>query len=387
MVTSASAGAPVIGHPFEPPIPMNRPVPPQGTPAGATPVRKALLPREVENRLRNWWAGGGQEHPLILATVQRANTVLPSTGDLNRHWLDQDFIMERKLREIEATEYHGVAVPYHYVDHGSSAMAGVLGCPLVFVDPETIWANPRFETLDQVLDCVLGTDAEVYAHITEITRRSTALARDHHFVAPFALEGMSDLMAALYGGENFMMDLMDRPEDVMRAMERLKSIWLKTFSEISRLIAKSGNPGGIGWVGIWAPGSTFPMQEDVSYSISAEMFRRFLIPHIRDQIAAMEYSFFHVDGMGMIPHLDALLEIRELKAIQWQPGAGHERLDKWYELLRKILAAGKSLQVYARAEEVEALVHNVGADRLLVIVRDATRDEIRRLTERYQGQA
>ena len=49
----------------------------------------------------------------------------------------------------------------------------------------------------------------------------------------------------------------------------------------------------------------------------------------------------------------------------------------------KILAAGKSLQVYARAEEVEPLVRNVGADRLLVIVRDSTRDEIRRLADRH----
>ena len=343
---------------------------------------KLLLP-DVEDRLRNWWAGGEQEHPLIHATVPREPAIIPSTTDLNHHWLDQNFIIERKLREIEAMEYYGVAVPYHYVDHGSSAMAGVLGCPLEFVDQETIWANPRFETLDQVLACDWSTLSPVYRHITEITQRSVALAKEHHFVAPFALEGMSDLMAALYGGENFMMDLVDRPADVMRAMERLKQIWLKTFAEISEVIAGTGNPGGIGWVGIWAPGTTFPLQEDVSYSISAEMFRTFLIPHIRDQIAAMDYPFFHVDGIGMIPHLDALLEIRELKAIQWQPGAGHERLDQWYALLRKITGAGKALQVYARAEEVEPLVRHIGADRLLVIIQGATHDEARQLTERY----
>lgn len=294
---------------------MNSPGSTAGRPASARVFPLDPLPRAVEDRLRNWWAGGAQKHPLILATTQRVNPVIPATDDLNRHWLDRDFIIERKLREIEATEYHGVAVPYHYVDHGSSAMAGVLGCPLVFVDQETIWANPRFESLDQVLDCPLGTASPVYAHITEITRRSVARARDHHFVAPFAMEGMSDLMAALYGGENFMMDLVERPEDVARAMGRLKEIWLRTWTEIQGLIARSGNRGGIGWVGIWAPGSTFPLQEDVAYSISAEMFRKFLIPHIRDQIAAMDCPFFHVDGIGMIPHVDALLEIRELKAI------------------------------------------------------------------------
>ena len=346
-------------------------------------TRESLLPRGVADRLRNWWDGGDQENPLILATVRREGLEVPATDDLNRHWLDRDFIIERTMREIEATEYLGVAVPYHYVDHDSSAMAGVLGCPLVFVDRETIWANPRFQTLDQILEATPALHSAIYEHITEITRRSVALAAGHHFVAPFALEGMSDLMAALYGGENFMMDLVDRPGDVARAMGRLKKLWLQAFAEIQGLIAKSGNPGGIGWVGIWAPGSTFPLQEDVAYSLSAELFRTFLIPPIRDQIAAMDYPFFHVDGTGMIPHVDALLEIGGLKAIQWQPGAGHERLDQWYGLLRKILASGKALQVYARAEEVEALVRNVGANRLLVIVRDSPRDEVLRLAERY----
>ena len=350
-------------------------------------ARASLLPPRVEDRLRNWWDGGDQKDPLILASVRREGIEVPGTDDLNRHWLDQDFILERTMREIEATEYLGVAVPYHYVDHGSSAMAGVLGCPLEFVDRETIWANPRFQTLDQILESPPVLHSAIYAHITEITRRSVALARGHHFVAPFALEGMSDLMAALYGGENFMMDLVDRPDDVACAMGRLNGLWLRAFAEIRDVIAGSGNPGGIGWVGIWAPGSTFPLQEDVAYSISAEMFRTFLVPHIRDQIAAMEYPFFHVDGTGMIPHLDALLEIRELKAIQWQPGAGHERLGQWYGLLRKILGSGKSLQVYAQAQEVESLVRNVGADRLLVIVRDSPRDEVLRLVERYQGGA
>lgn len=352
-------------------------------PSATVRTRESLLPRVVADRLRNWWAGGDQENPLILATVRREGMEVPATDDLNRHWLDRDFIIERMRREIDATEYLGVAVPYHYVDHGSSAMAGVLGCPLVFVDRETIWANPRFQTLDQVLEATPELHSPIYEHITAITRRSVALAAGHHFVAPFALEGMSDLMAALYGGENFMMDLVDRPADVARAMGRLKTLWLRAFAEIQGLIGKSGNPGGIGWVGIWAPGSTFPLQEDVAYSVSEEMFRTFLIPHIRDQIAAMDFPFFHVDGTGMIPHVDALLEIAELKAIQWQPGAGHERLAQWYGLLRKILASGKALQVYARAEEVEALVRNVGADRLLVIVRDSSRDEMLRLAERY----
>ena len=347
--------------------------------------RHSLLPREVEDRLRCWWEGGDQEHPCVLGSVRLSDADVPETDDLDRHWLDPDFTIERKMREIDATEHFGVAVPHHYVDHGSSAMAGAMGCPLQFVDRETIWAHPRFDSLDAVLDADLSTVTPTYAHIKDITRRSAARAKDHHFVGTFALEGMSDLMAALYGMENFLMDLLDRPEDIARAMERLKETWLATFTDIRRIIHESGNTGELSWTGIWAPGATFPLQEDVSYNFSAEMFRQFLIPHIRDQIEAMEYSFFHVDGTGMIPHLDALLEIPKLRAIQWQPGAGKERLDLWYELLKKILASGKSLQVFAKADEVDALVENVGGERLMVLLLNPTREDALRLAEKYGG--
>lgn len=180
-----------------------------------------------------------------------------------------------------------------------------------------------------------------------------------------------------------LIDLIDKPEVVKLGMTRLKELWLQSFSEIQTLIRESGNSGGIGWAGIWAPGSTFPLQEDVAYNLSPDMFRRFCLPHIHDQIAAMEYPFFHLDGVGMIPHLDMLLGISKLKAIQWVPGPGEERLDRWYDLVRRILSAGKSVQVYAQAEEVDSLVSNVGSRGLLVILTDTERDRVLPLLELY----
>jgi hypothetical protein len=166
-------------------------------------------------------------------------------------------------------------------------------------------------------------------------------------------------------------------------MSHLCDLWLEAFVEIEELISASGNPGGVGWVGIWAPGSTFPLQEDVAYNMSPEMFGEFCVPLLHRQIAAMDYPFFHLDGVGMIPHLDHLLEIPAIKAIQWQPGAGKERLAQWHELIGRILASGKSAQVYAACDEVKPLVDAVGARGLMVILTDGDRDGALRLLDRY----
>jgi hypothetical protein len=296
--------------------------------------------------------------------------------------MDVDFIIDRQMRLIDQQQYYGQAVPHHYIDRSASAMAGVLGAHMKFVDKETMWAYPCFDSVEQVAELVLDRSNIWYQKAREITQRSTALAAGHHYVTLWALEGITDILSSLYGTEQFLVDLIEKPQEVARAAERVKRIWIELFHEFSAIIRQCGNYGGIGWAGIWAPGTTFPLQEDISYMLSNAMYRRFCLPHLLDFIDAMEYAFYHLDGIGAIKHLDTLLAIPKLKVIQWVPGAGKERLSDWYELIRKILSAGKSVQVYAKADEVDDLVRNVGARGLLITV-EASEEQAKRLMERY----
>jgi len=338
---------------------------------------------EVGPVLENWWNHGDQPDPLILATASDSSPeTVSSTSDLTRYWTDVDWIVERQMQTMNSTEYFGVALPFHYVDQGASAMAGVLGAHMELVDETTIWAYPMLDDLDQLLSVQLDSSNPVYHRIRSLTKASVALARNHHFVAPYALEGAGDIAAALYGTTNLLMDMVTKPARVARALEHLKRIWIHAFDDIWAEINVSGNPGGIGWAGIWAPGTTFPLQEDFSYMISPDMFRRYCLPHIRDQIDAMEYGFYHLDGVGAIGHLDALLEIEKLRVIQWVPGAGKESLKQWHPLIRRILAAGKSVEVFAEPDEIDDLVSAVGARGLLVSVQ-ASRSEAEKVCSRY----
>lgn len=338
---------------------------------------------DVRAALENWWGHGDQEHPCLLITIPPAPSgLIPDTDDLEKWWMDIDFIIDRQMRVLDGQHYYGQAVPHHYIERSASAMPGVLGARMKFIDKETMWAYPCYESIEQVAEIALDPQNIWYRKAIEITRRSVALARGHHFVAPFALDGITDIMAGLYGTENFLIDLIAKPREVARAMERAKRIWIALFDEVEALIAQSGNPGGIGWAGIWAPGTTFPLQEDFSYMISDAMFREFCLPHLLDQMDAMDCPFYHLDGAGALSHLDTLLSIDKLKAIQWVPGAGKERLSQWYDVIRCILEAGKSVQLYGKPEEVDDLVKHVGARGLLITV-DATEEQAQDLVERY----
>jgi len=337
---------------------------------------------EIQAKLENWWIFGEQEFPCLLITLPPEEADEYVAVPLERWWKDRDFIIERQMKLMESQRYFGQAVPFHYIDCSSSAMAGVLGANMQLVNRDTMWAYPCFETVEQVTDMELRRDTFWYAQARALSERSTALAKDHHFVTLFAMEGITDILAGLYGTENFLADLLEKPREVKRAMEHVKRLWIELFDEFQGILKRSGNRGGIGWAGIWAPGTTFPMQEDFSYMISNRMYREFVLPHVRDMVDAMEYPFYHLDGIGAIPHLEALLGIERLRVIQWVPGAGKERIADWYALIGRILEAGKSVQAFAKADEVDELVKEVGARGLLITV-DANLEEAEKLAEKY----
>lgn len=117
--------------------------------------------------------------------------------------------------------------------------------------------------------------------------------------------------------------------------------------------------------------------------IGPGMFDEFCLPHIRDMVDAVPYSFYHLDGIQALSHLPSLLKIPNLKVIQWQPGEGHSDILQWTEVIERILKGGKSCQVYVKASEVDELIKRVGKDGMLLIV-SGTDQELEKLEEKYQ---
>lgn len=82
-------------------------------------------------------------------------------------------------------------------------------------------------------------------------------------------------------------------------------------------------------------------------------------------MSKIDYTLYHLDGVGAMHHLPALLEIEELNAIQWTPGVGEPQggSPKWYDLYKKILTGGKSIMAcWVTLDELKPLLDNIGAD-------------------------
>ena len=95
-----------------------------------------------------------------------------------------------------------------------------------------------------------------------------------------------------------------------------------------------------------------------------------MVPALTEQCERLDYSMFHLDGHQCTKHLDLLLDIDGLDAIEWTPDpqvpkGGNE---KWHSMYRKILDAGKSVQaIGVKPEEVEPLLDAVGGKGMYIM--------------------
>ena len=137
-------------------------------------------------------------------------------------------------------------------------------------------------------------------------------------------------------------------------------------------------------------GKVTKLQSDISLMISEEDFRRFVLPYLQEQCRKIDYTLYHLDGIDAIRHLDAILEIEELNAVQWTPGEGEPQGGNpcWYDLYRKILDKGKSVMpCWVTLDQLKPLLDHVGAKGLNILMDFKSEKDIEaalKITEDYR---
>ena len=112
------------------------------------------------------------------------------------------------------------------------------------------------------------------------------------------------------------------------------------------------------------------LQCDFSYMISPRMFERFVVPDLSACCETLDHGFYHLDGIGEVPHLNHLLNIARLRGIQWIPGAGQPAPEEWLPLLKRIRDGGKLCQVFISPLGARRIVQNLGGKGFLFVIYD-----------------
>jgi hypothetical protein len=134
--------------------------------------------------------------------------------------------------------------------------------------------------------------------------------------------------------------------------------YYQAYDQQYELISAAGMPA-TSWLPAIAFGKYYIPSCDFSALISSAQFDEFFLPGLIEECEFYDRAVYHLDGPGAIRHLDSIMSIPGVHAIQWVPGAGHEELAQWIPLLKRIRAGGKSVLVYCTVKELDLVFENL----------------------------
>lgn len=289
-----------------------------------------------------------------------------------QHWTDPERIICRNRAWMEHTYYGGEAFPAIFVDLGAGGHAGFFkGEKHYFGD--SVWFFPSLNDPDAL---EFDENSFMYRKTLELAKAYAEDSRGEYMVSMPDTSGNIDALSHLMGPEELLPAMIEEPEAVQRALRKIQSAYERIHSEVYDIV-KDINEGGsvVDWLSVWAPGFMAQMQSDASVMISNPMFKEFILPELQRQCTFLEYPLYHFDGIEQIRHLDDLLSIPNLKAIQWTQVAGQPSCLEFIPQLRKIQAAGKSLIIIVSPEQVKPLMENLSSKGLMLITTAPTQDD------------
>lgn len=241
--------------------------------------------------------------------------------------------------------YAGDAVPQVWLNLGPGVLAAYLTGYLKFETSTSWFELPEPMPWDRIMKLELNPEAPWYARTRRLAAAMARRAAGRYSVGMADLGGVMDVTASLRTGMQLLEDCVSDPDLVDAANRRLLGLWHQCFEELDGIVQSEGAVGRAAWMGLWAKETWYPFQCDFCAMLSPAMTERFVIPDLKEQCRRVEHGTYHWDGPGELPHLDLLLSIPELKAIQWVPGASAPpaRHEGWKPYYRRILQAGRRL--------------------------------------------
>ena len=229
----------------------------------------------------------------------------------------------------------------------------------------TVWFSHVDGDYDTLLPLRYDPDNAWWKKHQAIARRQVELTRDTDILVciPDLIENI-DILAALRGPQTCCFDLYDYPDELHRALQDIEYTYMRYYDGFYDIVSRDGISAYTVF-GILGTGKTAKLQCDFGALLSPAQFDEYILPSLRRQCRELDNTLFHLDGPECLCHVDALMTLDQLGALQWTPGARNPMAgsEEWYPLYRKVREADKGLWVYLAEYQPEEAVYY--ADRLV----------------------
>jgi hypothetical protein len=331
---------------------------------------------EAREHFLAWWDHSG----LVLGIW---GTGLPKPGE---PWVDEPAPPASANPRIKHTDPASVSLriraemarktwpadmlPLAWPDIGTVALAPFLGA-IPDYGEDNVWYKPCFSDPDAVPALAFDPENPEVKILESVVRETVREARGNYFVGMPAYVPNLDVLAELRGTQDLLFDMLDRPDWIHEKLDEIDEVWKAAFDRMYEIVRLEDGSMAFGYFMLWGPKKTCLLQCDVSATFSPDMFGEFVLPRLEAECAWLDNSMYHLDGHQCLGHLDQVLSIEDLDAVEWTPdpqvppGGDPE----WFPMYRKILDAGKSVWIAnVKPVQVKPLLDAVGGKGIYLTV-------------------
>ncbi len=287
----------------------------------------------------------------------QAQPVERDCASQRERWLDTERVVAEAVATAANTEYGGDALPFAWPNLGPEVFSAFFGLEMTFTE-NTSWAKPIIHDWSQVDHVRFSRENEYWKKLEEMTDALLEAGRGRFYVGYADIHSGGDAIAAFREPMDLNTDLLLTPEPIKKMLTHVLETYFEVYDYWHGKLRAAGQ-AVCTWPGIVSSRKWHVPQNDFSCMVSEEMFAEFFLEGIAEECRFLEASIYHLDGPGALRHLNALLAIPELNAIQWVIGAGNGRATDWLHVYRRCQEAGKGIQVFAKADEVATLIEHL----------------------------
>ena len=301
---------------------------------------------QAQKRIDAFWNHEETDRPMVLMNYPK-QTAKPFKNKQHAsskdYWLDIEYRAEEALHYAENTVYCAESMPVYYPNLGPEILSVWAGCEIVF-EKTTVWTEPCISDWTTE-NAVISMDHPMFKTLEKFTRILLEKAKGNFIVGLTDFHPGGDHLSALRDAEKLLVDMLEVPDIIKAKLVSSYKEYFEVYDYFVKILKEANMPIAT-WLQITSQTTMYVPSNDFSCMISSEMFNEFFLEGIRDECRHYKKSIYHLDGPGALQHLDSLLEIPELNALQWVPGAGNEWVMPWLDVFKKALKAEKSIIVY-----------------------------------------
>lgn len=277
---------------------------------------------------------------------------------IEQWWLDVQFRVDLAQADLSNRLFLGDSLPITYPNFGPEILSSFYGCPMHFGDYGTSWSDPILPEWSLADAIHLDWQHPFLLRLYELTDALIEAGRGKWITGMTDWHPGGDNLAALRDPQNLALDMLENLDAVKALLARLEPDYYKIYDSFYNKLRAAGLPI-TSWLSLIHDGRFYIPSNDFSIMISKRMFDEIFLPGIVRECQFLDRSIYHLDGPGALRHLDSILAIPELNALQWVFGAGNAGYHRWVWVYQKAQQAGKGIQVDCTLSEVELVTQTL----------------------------